>query len=119
MKNLTKILAAGVIACTLSATVAFADSLDAARAAGQVGERADGMVGAVGSVPAAVAQTIAGINAQRLATYRSIAQKTGTPIDAVTEGSTWAARSPNLQTGSVSASAAPAVVLPRSGIVLS
>jgi uncharacterized protein YdbL (DUF1318 family) len=83
MKNLTKILAAGVIACTLSATVAFADSLDAARAAGQVGERADGMVGAVGSVPAAVAQTIAGINAQRLATYRSIAQKTGTPIDAV------------------------------------
>ena len=28
-------------------------------------------------------QTIASINAQRLATYRSIAQKTGTPIDAV------------------------------------
>jgi uncharacterized protein YdbL (DUF1318 family) len=83
MKNLTKFLAAGVVACTLSVTAAFADSLDAARAAGQVGERADGMVGAVGSVPPAVAQTIAGINAQRLATYRSIAQKTGTPIDAV------------------------------------
>jgi len=83
MKTLTRILAAGIIVSTLSATAAFADSLDAARAAGQVGERADGMVGAVGSVPAAVAQTIAGINAQRLATYRSIAQKTGTPIDAV------------------------------------
>jgi uncharacterized protein YdbL (DUF1318 family) len=83
MKNLVIFLAAGVIASTLSATAASADSLDAARAAGQVGERADGMVGAVGSVPASVAQTIAAINAQRLATYRSIAQKTGTPIDAV------------------------------------
>ena len=83
MKTLTTILAAGMIACTLSGTAAFADALDAARAAGQVGERADGMVGAVGSVSPGVTQTIASINAQRLATYRSIAQKTGTPIDAV------------------------------------
>jgi uncharacterized protein YdbL (DUF1318 family) len=82
MKTLTKILAAGMIVGTLSG-VAFADALDSARAAGQVGERADGMVGAVGAVPPALAQTIAGINAQRLATYRAIAQKTGTPIDAV------------------------------------
>ena len=83
MNNLTKFLAAGVFACALSGTAAFADALDAARAAGQVGERAAGMVGAVGGVPPAVAQTIAGINAERLATYRAIAQKTGTPIDAV------------------------------------
>lgn len=62
---------------------AMADPLDAARAAGQVGERADGLVGAVGSVPADVAQAIASINAKRQATYRDIAQKTGTPVDAV------------------------------------
>jgi uncharacterized protein YdbL (DUF1318 family) len=83
MNHFTKAIAAAAVLVTLSGTMAFADSLDAARDAGQVGERADGMVGAVGSVPAAVAQTIAGINAQRLATYRTIAQKTGTPIDAV------------------------------------
>ena len=82
MHSFAKILAAGALGVMLSAT-AFADALDGARAAGQVGERADGMVGAVGSVPPAIAQTIASINAQRLATYRSIAQKTGTPIDAV------------------------------------
>jgi hypothetical protein len=82
MHSFAKILAAGALCFALSGT-ASADALDAARAAGQVGERADGLVGAVGSVPPAVAQTIASINAQRLATYRSIAQKTGTPIDAV------------------------------------
>jgi uncharacterized protein YdbL (DUF1318 family) len=60
-----------------------ADALDAAKQAGQVGERADGMVGAVGAAPADLAQSIATINAQRLATYRDIAQKTGTPLDAV------------------------------------
>jgi uncharacterized protein YdbL (DUF1318 family) len=82
MHSFAKILAAGALACMASGT-AFADPLDAARAAGQVGERADGLVGAVASVPPGVAQTIASINAQRLATYRSIAQRTGTPIDAV------------------------------------
>jgi uncharacterized protein YdbL (DUF1318 family) len=82
MHSFARILAAGAVACTLSG-IASADALDAARAAGQVGERADGLVGAVGSVPPAVAQTISSINAQRLATYRSIAQKTGTAIDAV------------------------------------
>jgi uncharacterized protein YdbL (DUF1318 family) len=83
MNRLTGILAAGAVAVALYSTAAFADALDAARAAGQVGERIDGMVGAVGAVPPAVAETIASINAQRLATYRDIARKTGTPIDAV------------------------------------
>jgi len=83
MNRFTKIAATGLLASFTLGTVAFADALDAARAAGQVGERADGMVGAVGAVPANVAQTIASINAQRLATYRGIAQKTGTSIDAV------------------------------------
>lgn len=82
MNNLVTAFAAGTMVFLLAGT-ALADALDAARAAGQVGERADGMVGAVGSVPPDVAKTIASINAQRLTTYRSIAQKTGTPIDAV------------------------------------
>jgi uncharacterized protein YdbL (DUF1318 family) len=83
---MNRFLKAAVIGAFLSLTLgggAFADALDAQRAAGQVGERADGMVGAVGAVPANVAQTIATINAQRLATYRGIAQNTGTSIDAV------------------------------------
>jgi uncharacterized protein YdbL (DUF1318 family) len=83
MNRFTKILAAGAFMAALGGTAAFADALDAARAAGQVGERADGMVGAVGPVSPDVAQTIASINAQRLATYRAIAQKTGTLIDVV------------------------------------
>ena len=82
MKNLVTAFAAATMVFLLAGT-ASADALDAARAAGQVGERADGLVGAVRSVPADVAKTIASINAQRLATYRGIAQKTGTPIDAV------------------------------------
>jgi uncharacterized protein YdbL (DUF1318 family) len=83
MNRFTKTAAAGAFLSLMLGSTAFADALDAARAAGQVGERADGMVGAVGAVPANVAQTIASINAQRLATYRGIAQKTGTSIDAV------------------------------------
>ncbi len=83
MNRFKTVLAAGAVFATLSAIPAFADALDAARAAGQVGERADGMVGTVGSVPANVSQTVATINAQRLTTYRGIAQKTNTPIDAV------------------------------------
>ena len=83
MTRFMKLLAVSACITLFGASAAFADALDAARSAGQVGERADGMVGAVGTVSADVAQTIAGINAQRLATYRAIAQKTGTPIDAV------------------------------------
>ncbi len=83
MNRFSSILGTGVLIFAMGGSAAYADALDAARAAGQVGERADGMVGAVGAIPPAVAQTIASINAQRLATYRDIAQKTGTPIDAV------------------------------------
>jgi uncharacterized protein YdbL (DUF1318 family) len=84
MMNYTlRIMAAGALHFGLAAGPALADALDGARAAGQVGERADGLIGAVGGVPASVAQTIATLNAKRLATYRDIAQKTGTPIDAV------------------------------------
>ncbi len=83
MNTTIRILAAGVLLAGLTVSPAFADALDGARASGQVGERADGLVGTVGPVSASVAQTIAALNAKRLATYRDIAQKTGTPIDAV------------------------------------
>ena len=78
-------LQAAITIATIFAAVgvAHADSLDAARQAGQVGERADGMVGVVGAAPPAVAQAVTALNAQRLATYKDIAQRTGTSLDAV------------------------------------
>ena len=62
---------------------ARADALDAARQAGQVGERPDGTVGIVSAASPDIANAVAAINAQRLATYKNIAQRTGTSLDAV------------------------------------
>lgn len=84
MNGLKRCLITASLVLLVGVHTARADALDAARQAGQVGERADGMVGAVASSAAAnIAQAIAGINAQRLAAYRDIAQRTGTPLDAV------------------------------------
>jgi uncharacterized protein YdbL (DUF1318 family) len=63
---------------------AAAIDLDQARTQGLVGERADGLVAAVAASPAAdVRALVDSINAARLAEYKSIAQKNGTPLDAV------------------------------------
>jgi uncharacterized protein len=63
---------------------ARAIELDQARAQGLVGERADGLVAAVAATPTPdVSALVAGINAARLAEYKSIAQKNGTPLEAV------------------------------------
>jgi uncharacterized protein len=76
---------AAVLLFTLgAATPAFAIDLDQARAAGQIGERADGLVGAVTpTVNPEVAALIDTINKARLEAYRALAQKEGTPLDAV------------------------------------
>ena len=81
--DLKRTLAITVLILLSGLQAARADALDAARAAGQVGERADGMVGAVGTATPDVAKAVATINAQRLATYKDIAQRTGTSLDAV------------------------------------
>lgn len=63
---------------------ALALDLDQARAAGQVGERADGLVGAVATTANAdVAALVETINRARLDAYRMLAQKEGTPLEAV------------------------------------
>ena len=68
----------------LFAAPAMADSLDQARAAGLVGERPDGYVGAVaGAVPADVQSLIQSVNAQRLQKYQQISGEKGVPVDQV------------------------------------
>lgn len=73
-------LFAGVL--TLAAPELRADALDAAKAAGQVGERYDGYLGAVGGDDAS--KTLAtNINAKRKAYYAKIAAGEGTSVEAV------------------------------------
>lgn len=68
----------------LLAGPAIAADLASARAAGQVGERPDGLLALVDpNAPADVKAMVGTINAQREAEYRSIAARNGTPVDAV------------------------------------
>jgi uncharacterized protein YdbL (DUF1318 family) len=67
-----------------AAAPAAALDLDQARAAGQVGERPDGLVGAVSpDANAEVRGLVETINRARLDAYRALAQKEGTPLEAV------------------------------------
>ena len=67
-----------------SALPAFAQSLDQAKAAGLVGEKADGFLGVVAAdAPADVRAMVDRINAERRARYADIAQKQNAPLDAV------------------------------------
>ena len=79
LKQLT--LALGLL---LAAAPALALDLDQARNQGAIGERADGLVGAVSNTAAAdVAQLVQGINDARMDDYRKIAAQQGTKLDAV------------------------------------
>lgn len=59
------------------------DALTAAKAAGQAGERPDGLVAARPGAPAAVESLVGSINAARLSRYRAIAAQNGTPLESV------------------------------------
>jgi uncharacterized protein YdbL (DUF1318 family) len=60
------------------------DRLMAAKAAGKIGERPDGLVGPVGSAPAAdVLQLVAQINQERRAQYAKIAAQNGATAEQV------------------------------------
>lgn len=59
------------------------DALSAAKTAGQIGERPDGLVGALPDAPAAARALASDINAQRLARYQEIARGNGTALDKV------------------------------------
>jgi hypothetical protein len=81
-RNLTLALVT-VLGLVVALPVA-AIELDQARTQGLVGERPDGLLGAVAPSPAAdVKSLVETINAARLAEYKSIAQKNGTPVEAV------------------------------------
>ena len=57
--------------------------VDAAKAAGSVGEQADGLLGLVtGSADAATTQAVAEINAGRTAVYREAATRNGVSVEA-------------------------------------
>lgn len=59
------------------------DQLDAAKAAGQVGERTDGMLGVVGASTPALDALVKDINARRLEVFKGIAAKNGQSLAAV------------------------------------
>ena len=64
--------------------VALEADLAEAKSDGLIGERPDGLVAAVSSSPSsAIEQLVAKINQKRMAEYRQIAERTGTPVKAV------------------------------------
>ena len=69
-----------------AALPAAAQSLDQAKAAGQVGERIDGYVGVVdANAPGSVRSLVDQINAERQAKYAEIAAERGIPVQAVAQ----------------------------------
>jgi uncharacterized protein len=70
----------------LSALPVAAQSLDAAKAAGQIGERIDGYVGVVdANAPADIKRLVNQVNAGREAKYAEIAAERGTSVQAVAQ----------------------------------
>jgi hypothetical protein len=89
MKRAARTRAVLVLALSLGFSMmiaggADAGALDDAKAAGFVGERADGYLGVVdGAAPGAVKALAADINAKRRAKYQGIADANGTSLQAV------------------------------------
>jgi len=68
----------------VGAAPALADAVDDAKAAGLVGEKPDGYLGAVpANPPANIAKLVADTNAKRRQAYADIAAQTGTTVEAV------------------------------------
>jgi hypothetical protein len=77
-------LAVLALCLVLPMSVAHADALDDARAAGLIGERPDGYVDAVQpNPPADIQQLISQINAQRRKVYQQLAGEKGVPVEEV------------------------------------
>lgn len=77
-----RVLMASLILALATIAPANAGSLDDAKAAGLIGERVDGYVGAL-TEDAGVQALVDEINAGRKAKYAEIAGKRGAPVDAV------------------------------------
>lgn len=97
-RTMAKALMAGAMVAGLAlSTPALAQrdpAYQAARAAGQVGERTDGYLGVVGSQPAAIKALVDDINIKRKANYTERAKAQGSTIEAyaVTQGCVLIAR---------------------------
>jgi uncharacterized protein len=79
-------LAAILITLGLAALPVAAQSLDAAKAAGQIGERIDGYVGVVdANAPGDISKLVDQVNAGREAKYAEIAAERGTSVQAVAQ----------------------------------
>lgn len=84
MKNILLRLAGLFLGLWLMAMPVFAADLAQAKAAGQVGEQLNGLLGVVdSSAPADIRALVDSINAQRLAEYKRIAAKNGVPAEEV------------------------------------
>lgn len=75
MKRLGPAIVAALVAVCPAA--AQTPAVDAARAAGQIGERFDGYIGVASPVPAAVRSQVASINIQRRSLYSRLAASRG------------------------------------------
>ena len=85
-RRMKLLIAAGIGIAVVAGTRAYAMQGDAAgqlRATGQVGEQADGYMGAVGSVPAAVRAQMDQVNIQRRAVYTQLATQRSATIEEV------------------------------------
>ncbi|WP_374383990.1 YdbL family protein [Dongia sp.] len=85
-KSLGQFLATLMVIAALAVTSmpARADALDDARAAGLVGERADGYVALVDSnAPANVKNLVKDINDKRRVAYQKIAAEKGVPVEQI------------------------------------
>jgi uncharacterized protein len=90
-------LGGAVIAALAIATPALAQrdpAYDAARKAGQVGEKVDGYLGVVGAQPASIQNLVADINIRRRANYAQRAQENKATLEeyALTQGCALIAR---------------------------
>ncbi|MDY0871166.1 YdbL family protein [Dongia rigui] len=87
MRNILRnLMVALLLVGSLGATSlpAHADPLDDARAAGQIGERADGYVALVDAgAPANVKQLVDEVNAKRRAAYQKIAAEKSVPTEQI------------------------------------
>jgi uncharacterized protein YdbL (DUF1318 family) len=80
---LAAVLVLGAAPAVFAQSAAAKATVDAAKAAGQVGEQADGFLGLVsGDAPPPIRAAVAEINAGRAEAFKEAGAKAGTPADA-------------------------------------
>lgn len=86
-RRMKLLIAAGLGLATLAGSAAYAmqggDVAAQLRSTGEVGERADGYMGAPGSPPAAIRAQMDQVNIQRRAAYTQLASQRGATIEEV------------------------------------